>query len=171
MAGWDFNHTFKDFDRFFVGFDPIVKKITTAAEQAAKLAQEAKYPPYNIKKVDDNRYVIEMAVAGFGKQDIELELLGDKLVIKGNHKDDEAGPQFLYQGLAMRPFTRQFTLADNVEVAGAQLLNGILKIGLEAIIPEANKPKKIEIVDTPDQDEGASYEAKPEYLAEEKKVK
>ena len=157
MAGWDFNHSFKDLERFFVGVDPIVKKISAAAEQATKLAQEAKYPPYNIKKVDDNRYVIEMAVAGFGKQDIELELVGDKLIIKGNHKDDLAGPQFLYQGLAMRPFTRQFTLADNVEVAGAQLLNGILKIGLEAIIPEENKPKKIDISTEEDPDEGAYY--------------
>lgn len=168
MAGWDFNHTFKDFDRFFVGFDPIVKKIAQATEQATKLAAEAKYPPYNIKKVDDNRYVIEMAVAGFGKSDIELELVGDKLVIKGNHKDDNVGPQFLYQGLAMRPFTRQFTLADNVEVAGASLLNGILKIGLEAIIPEENKPKKIDISDDFDEDEGASFEAKPELLNEGK---
>lgn len=154
---WDINHTFKDFDRFFVGFDPIVKKIATAAEQATKLAQEAKYPPYNIKKVDENRYVIEMAVAGFGKQDIELELVGDKLVIKGNHTEDQTGLQVLYQGLAMRPFTRQFTLADNVEVAGASLINGILKIGLEAIIPEENKPKKIDISTEEDPDEGASY--------------
>jgi len=170
MTGWNFNHTFKDFDRFFVGFDPIVKKIATAAEQAAKLAQEAKYPPYNIKKVDENRYVIEMAVAGFGKQDIELELVGDKLVIKGNAKSgDEALPDgtypaYLYHGLAQRPFTRHFTLADNVEVAGAQLLNGILKIGLEAIIPEENKPKKIDITTDEDKDEGASF-------VDQKKVK
>lgn len=163
MAGWDFNHSFKDFDRFFVGFDPIVKKIATAAEQATKLAQEAKYPPYNIKKVDENRYVIEMAVAGFGKQDIELELVGDKLVVKGSHNDDQSDLQFLYQGLAMRPFTRQFTLADNVEIRGASLLNGILKIGLEAIIPEENKPKKIEI-----EDEEATAPSTAEYLTERK---
>lgn len=167
MAGWDFNHTFKDIDRFFVGFDPIVKKIATAAEQATKLAQEAKYPPYNIKKVADNRYVIEMAVAGFGKQNIELELNGDKLVVKGNTESDSSD-NYLYHGLAMRPFTRQFTLADNVEVAGASLINGILKIGLEAIIPEENKPKKIDITDDIDPDEGASFEAEPELLNEGK---
>ena len=165
---WNVNHSFKEFDRFFVGFDPIMKKISEASEQAMKLAAEAKYPPYNIKKVADNRYVIEMAVAGFGKQDIELELAGDKLVIKGNTSVDKDRSQLLYQGLAQRPFTRQFTLADNVEVAGASLINGILKIGLEAIIPEENKVKKIDITDEVDPDEGASFEAKPEFLVEKK---
>jgi len=163
---WDFNHSFKDFDRFFVGFDPLVRKISEATEQATRLAQEAKYPPYNIKKVDDNRYVIEMAVAGFGKQDIELELAGDKLVVKGCHNQQQTESQFLYQGLAMRPFTRQFTLADNVEIRGAQLLNGILKIGLEAIIPEANKPKKIDIQDGDEDEDTAPSTA--EYIAERK---
>ncbi len=154
MAGWDFNHSFKDFDRFFVGFDPLMKKLATAAEQTVKLAQN--YPPYNIKKIDENKYIIEMAVAGFGKQDIEMELDGDKLVIRGNVKAGEPAeqdsngewtwPQMMYQGLAMRPFTRQFNLADNVEIRNAQLLNGILRIGLEAIVPESRKVK-IEIQD------------------------
>jgi molecular chaperone IbpA len=171
-----FDHTFTQFpfDRFFVGFDPIVKKLSDAAEQATKMAQEVKYPPYNIKKIDENRFVIEMAVAGFCKQDIEIELAGDKLVIKGNahagepaerdSKGDWTWPQVLYQGLAMRPFTRTFTLADNVEVAGAELLNGILKVVLEAIVPEANKPKKIEITDP-------SEQTSAEFLTEKKENK
>lgn len=150
---FDVNHKFKDFDRFFVGFDPLVKRLSEAAEQTVKLAQN--YPPYNIKQIDENRYVIEMAVAGFGKQDIEVELADSKLVIKGNVKSGEEAekdskgewtwPTFLYQGLAMRPFTRQFTLADNIEIHNAKLVNGILKIALEAIIPEEKKSKKIEI--------------------------
>ena len=96
-----------------------------------------------------------MAVAGFGKQDIEIELQDSKLIIKGNvtsgepaekdSKGEWTWPQVLYQGLAMRPFTRQFTLADNVEIHNAELVNGILKIVLEAIIPEEKKPVKIEI--------------------------
>ena len=149
-------HKFKDFDRFFVGFDPLVKKLTEAAEQTVKLAQN--YPPYNIKKIDENKYTIEMAVAGFGKQDIEVELADSKLVIKGNVQQGEPAeqdskgewtwPSFLYQGLAMRPFTRQFTLADNVEIRNAELFNGILKIVLEAIIPEEKKPVKIEVKET-----------------------
>jgi molecular chaperone IbpA len=170
----DHNFAQFPFDRFFVGFDPVVKKLTDAAEQATKLAQEVKYPPYNIKKVDDNRFVIEMAVAGFARQDIDLELVGDKLIIKGNthagepaeqdSKGEWTWPQMLYQGLAMRPFTRQFTLADNVEIKNAELLNGILKIVLEAIIPEANKPKKIEIKDPT---ETGAVSTK-EFLAEQK---
>lgn len=153
---WDVNHRFKDFERFFVGFDPFLKKINTMAEETAKLATN--YPPYNIKKIDDNRYIIEMAVAGFTKQDIEIELADDRLIIKGNTKAGEPAeqtssgdwlwPQVLYQGLAMRPFTRTFNIADNVEIRGANLLNGILRIALEAIIPEHKKPKKIEIQDS-----------------------
>lgn len=143
------------FDRFFVGFDPLVKKLSEATEQTLKAAQN--YPPYNIKKIDENKYVIEMAVAGFGKQDLEIELVEDKLVIKGNVRSGEPAeqdsngewtwPAFLYQGLANRPFTRSFNLADNVEIRNASLLNGILKIALEAIIPEHKKPKKIDIQD------------------------
>jgi molecular chaperone IbpA len=173
MAGWDFNHTFKDLDRFFVGFDKVAERMATVADETAKLA--TKYPPYNLKKIDDNRYTIEMAVAGFGKQDLEIEIVDDKLIIKGNVKSGEPAeqdsrgewtwPQILHQGLAMRPFTRTFSLADNVEIRGASLLNGILKIALEAIIPEHKKPKKVEI-DTEEETSAAPSTA--EFLAERK---
>jgi molecular chaperone IbpA len=145
----------KDFDRFYVGFDEIAKKLNSAASQAQTVA--AKYPPYNLKKIDENKYTIELAVAGFAKQDLEIEIVDDKLIIKGNThagepaEQDSTGewtwPQMLHHGLAMRPFTRTFTLSDNVEIRGASLLNGILKIVLEAIIPEHKKPKKVEIAD------------------------
>jgi molecular chaperone IbpA len=150
---WNHTHSFKDFDRFFVGFDKVVEKMSAVADQTAKLASN--YPPYNLKKIDENKYIIEMAVAGFGRQDLEIEIVDDKLTIKGNVKSGEPAeqdsqgewtwPHVLYQGLAMRPFTRTFNLADNVEIRGASLLNGILKIVLEAIIPEHKKPKKVEI--------------------------
>ena len=126
--------------------------MSRAAEQTVKLAQN--YPPYNIKKIDENKYTIELAVAGFAKQDLDIEIVEDKLIIKGNTHagedvDSDPGvlfqPQMLYHGLAMRPFTRTSTLSDNVEIRGASLLNGILKIALEAIIPEHKKPKKVEI--------------------------
>lgn len=149
----NFTHTFKDLDRFFVGYDKVAQRLTDLADQATTLA--AKYPPYNLKKIDENKYIIEMAVAGFARQDLELELADNKLIIRGNVKSGEPAeqdsqgtwtfPQVLYQGLAMRPFTRTFSLADNVEIQGADLMNGILKIVLEAIIPEQKKPKKIEI--------------------------
>lgn len=155
----------KNFDRFFVGFDPLLQRLATAAEQTAKLAHN--YPPYNIKKIDDNKYVIELAVAGFGRQDLEIEIIDDKLIVKGNaHADTEdAGtwPQILYQGLAQRPFTRTFNLADNVEIRGATLLNGILKVALEAIVPEHKKPKKI-VID----DEESSAPSTAEYIADMK---
>ena len=159
---WNHTHSFKDLDRFFVGFDKVAEKIASVADQAQTLA--AKYPPYNLKKIDENKYTIELAVAGFGKQDLEIEIVDDKLVIKGNHEEERTGPQFLYQGLAMRPFTRTFTLSDNVEIRGASLLNGILKIALEAIIPEHKKPKKVEIAD----EEETSAPSTAEYLAERK---
>jgi molecular chaperone IbpA len=160
----------KDFDHFYVGFDEIAKKLNSAASQAQTVA--AKYPPYNLKKIDENKYTIELAVAGFAKQDLEIEIVDDKLIIKGNThagepaEQDSAGewtwPQMLHHGLAMRPFTRTFTLSDNVEIRGASLLNGILKIVLEAIIPEHKKPKKVEIAD---EEEAPS---KKEFLAEGK---
>ncbi len=145
---------FKNLDSFFVGFDEIGKRLIEAQNQAASCT---KYPPYNLKKIDENRYTIELAVAGFAKQDLEIEIADDKLIIKGNthagepteqdSKGEWTWPQVLHQGLAMRPFTRTFTLADNVEIRGATMLNGILKIALEAIIPEHKKPKKVEIND------------------------
>jgi molecular chaperone IbpA len=170
---WDFNHSFKDFDRFFVGFDKVAEKMASVADQAQVLAN--KYPPYNLKKIDDNKYTIELAVAGFAKQDLEIEIVDDKLIIKGNihsgepaeqdSKGEWTWPLMLHQGLAMRPFTRTFTLSDNVEIRGASLLNGILKIVLEAIIPEAKKPKKVAINDD---EETPSAPSTAEYLAERK---
>lgn len=169
---WNHNHSFKDLDRFFVGFDKVAEKMAQVADQTAKLATN--YPPYNLKKIDDNRYTIELAVAGFAKQDLEIEIVDDKLIIKGNthagepaeqdSKGEWTWPLMLHQGLAMRPFTRTFSLADNVEIRGASLLNGILKIALEAIIPEHKKPKKVDIQD----EEETSAPTTAEYLAERK---
>ena len=146
---------FKDFDKVFVGFDDQFNKMAKMHDDLTKSIPN--YPPYNIKKTGDNTYVIELAVAGFAKQDLEIEIVDDKLIIKGRTHSGEPAeqdsngqwtwPQVLYQGLAMRPFTRTFALSDNVEIRGASMLNGILKIALEAIIPEHKKPKKVEIND------------------------
>lgn len=170
---WNHTHSFKDFDRFFVGFDKVAEKLAAAQDQAQALA--AKYPPYNLKKIDENRYTIELAVAGFAKQDLEIEIVDDKLIIKGNthagepaeqdSKGEWTWPQVLHNGLAMRPFTRTFTLSDNVEIRGASLLNGILKIALEAIIPEHKKPKKVEINN---EEETSAAPSTAEFLAERK---
>jgi molecular chaperone IbpA len=134
---------FKNFEKFGVGFDDVLDRMTEFSEEVAKNIPN--YPPYNIKKTDDNTYVIEMAVAGFGKQDIEIVTEGDKLVIKGKVDSDTEEATTLYQGLAFRPFTRMFTLNDQVEVQNAEMVNGLLKVALERIIPESKKPKTVEI--------------------------
>ena len=134
----------KDFGKFGVGFDDLFDRISEFHDNVAKNIPN--YPPYNIKKVEDNRYVIEMAVAGFGKSDIEITTEDDKLVIKGNvESDDTPQDDLLWQGLALRPFTRMFTLNDQVEVNNAEMINGLLKVTLERIIPESKKPKKVEV--------------------------
>ena len=130
-----------------VGFDRVFRTL----EDMTKAASVAVgYPPYNIKKVDDNKYVVELAVAGFAKQDIELELHENTLTIKGNTSLDTAlkdgiDVTYLHKGIADRNFVRKFTLADSVEIQNASLINGMLKIWLEHIIPESKKPVKINI--------------------------
>lgn len=132
-----------------IGFEPILKKLAEISETFPKVPT---YPPYNIRKIDENKYVIEMAVAGFGKQDLELELQDGTLTIKGNVSTDES--EYIYKGIAERAFTRQFTLADTVEIKNADLINGMLKIWLERFIPEEKKPKKINIGETPSEHNG-----------------
>jgi molecular chaperone IbpA len=103
------------------------------------------YPPYNIKKNDDNHYTIEIAVAGFGQQDIDIEMADGKLIVRGNVKTEEDQDNFLFKGIANRAFTRSFVLNDEVVVNDAEMLNGMLKIFLERLIPEHKQPKKIAI--------------------------
>jgi molecular chaperone IbpA len=133
-----------------VGFDDVLKNL----EQMTRAAHKGipSYPPYNIKKVSENRYVIELAVAGFAKHDLELELKEGVLSVKGKTSldtltTDGIDQTYLYKGIADRAFTRQFTLADSVEIKNAELINGMLKVWLENIIPESKKPKKIDITD------------------------
>jgi len=136
---------FKDFDKLFVGFDDQWSRMSKLHDEITKNIPN--YPPYNIYKADENKYVIELAVAGFGKQDVEITLDGDKLIVKGEAKDDSQA--FLYKGIATRAFTRSFVVDDQVVVNSAQMINGMLKIFLERIIPEHRKPKQIEISDEP----------------------
>lgn len=135
----------KNFDQFFVGFDDQFNRLAKLHDNFAKNIPN--YPPYNIKKVDDNKYVIEIAVAGFSKSEIEIELKDDTLVVKGQANDSK--DDYLFKGIGMRDFTRTFALNDQVEIKGAGLMNGMLKIALERIIPEHKKPRKIEVADEP----------------------
>lgn len=140
-----FGPGFKDFDKFFVGFDDQFNKMAKIHDDLTKNIPN--YPPYNIKKTGDNTYVIELAVAGFAKQDIEIELADGKMLIKGNTQNDETEDNFLFKGIAARNFTRTFALDDQIEIQDAELMNGMLKVFLERIIPDHKKPKKVEIKD------------------------
>lgn len=166
MTNWkvDHNHVFGDlakFDKFFVGYDGLLKRFADAQESISKVVPN--YPPYNIAKVDDNKYVIEMAVAGFGKHNLNIELANNTLVISGDTSGDSSQGSYLYKGIADRSFARTFNIADTVEIKNAELINGMLKVWLENIIPESKKPKKIEINDS------QSSQTSKQYLTEEKK--
>lgn len=149
---------FKDFDKVFVGFDDVYNRLAKTHDDLAKSIPN--YPPYNIRKTGDNTYVIEVAVAGFAKQDIEITFEDNKLTVVGKSSDD--GDNFLFKGIANRAFTRTFALDDKIEIQDAALVNGMLKIALERIIPEHKKPKKIEVKET----EGTSKKSKKELLVE-----
>lgn len=133
----------KDFDRFFIGFDDHFANLQKLHEDLSKNIPN--YPPYNIKKVDENHYTIEIAVAGFGQQDIDIEMKDGKLVVRGNITNDTEEENFLFRGIANRAFTRTFALNDEIEVKDAEIFNGMLKIALERLIPEHKQPKKIAV--------------------------
>jgi len=134
---------FKDFDKVFVGFDEQFNRMAKMHDDLTKSIPN--YPPYNIKKTGDNTYVVELAVAGFARQDIEIELADNKMIVRGNTASEEDEKNFLWKGIANRNFTRTFALEDQVEVKDAEMLNGMLRVFLERIIPEHKKPKKVEV--------------------------
>jgi molecular chaperone IbpA len=144
----NFGPSLKDFDKVFVGFDDQFNKLVKLHDEVAKNIPN--YPPYNIKKVDDNKYIIEMAVVGFGKSDVEIEMVDGKLIIRGNLRNDDRDTTetYLFKGIADRAFTRMFALGDHIEVKNAELINGMLKVFLEQLVPEHKKPKKIAVNDS-----------------------
>lgn len=131
----------RDFDKFFVGFDDQFGKLQKLHDDMTKNIPN--YPPYNIRKTGENTYTIEVAVAGFGQNEIDIEIDGDKLVIRGNVTNQEQEDNFLFKGIATRAFTRSFAIDDKIEVKDAELFNGMLKVFLERMIPEEKKPKKV----------------------------
>jgi molecular chaperone IbpA len=152
----------KDLDKFFVGFDDSFNRLAKLHDEVAKNIPN--YPPYNIKKVEDNKYVVELAVAGFAKTDVEITFEDGKLMVAGKAADDSDNETFLFKGIANRAFNRTFVLNDQVEIQNAEMMNGMLKIFLERIIPEHKKPKKIEIAEKPVKEKAKS---KAELLTED----
>jgi molecular chaperone IbpA len=113
---------------------------------ATRLEQGNSFPPYNIKSDDENKYQITMAVAGFSRDDLDISSEQNVLTVSGNREQEtEDDAQYLYRGIATRSFQRRFNLADHVRVTGAELENGLLHIFLERELPEAMKPRSIEI--------------------------
>lgn len=134
---------FKDFDKVFVGFDDQFANFAKLHEELTK--DIPNYPPFNVKRTDENHYTIEMAVAGFAQADIDIEMNDGKLIVRGNVKSDDSAEDYLHRGIATRAFTRAWGVGDEYEVKDAELLNGMLKIALERLIPEEKKPKKIAV--------------------------
>ncbi|MFM4870449.1 Hsp20 family protein [Aeromonas caviae] len=125
--------------RSAIGFDRLATLIESAASNG-----NAGYPPYNIEQLGDSDYRISMAVAGFTHEELELSFQENLLTVKGS-KQADTERNYLYQGIAERGFERRFQLADYVRVKGADLKNGLLHIDLVREVPEAMKPRKIEI--------------------------
>jgi molecular chaperone IbpA len=128
--------------RHSVGFDNLFDQLNRTF---ASGKSENTYPPHNVVKLDDTHYVIEVAVAGFAEDEIDVELKENILTVKGEQAKKEDEVEYLHKGISARNFTRTFPLAEHIEVRGATVKNGILAIALEQLVPEEEKAKKIAI--------------------------
>ena len=128
--------------RSTVGFDSLASML----DQVASFDEGPdNYPPYNIERLTENEYRITMAVAGFGKEDVKIEVKENTLSIRGEKKDADNDRTFLHRGIASRAFERRFQLADHVEVRGADVKDGLLSVDLEREVPERLKSRTIEV--------------------------
>jgi molecular chaperone IbpA len=123
------------FDRFFDAFDGL----------SADKFTPSTFPPHNIVKIDDNNYLVELAVAGFSDEDISIEVVKNQLEISGKKTEKDANRSYLHQGIGTRSFKKTVHMAATVQVKGASLADGILTVELENVIPEENLPKRIPI--------------------------
>jgi molecular chaperone IbpA len=131
-------------NRALVGFDRIFDDM----ERRFATQVTSNYPPYNIAKIGDNRYQIDLAVTGFMKEEVTVTVEANELTIRGERKrDDNAEIEYLHRGLALRDFERTFTLAEHMKVRSASVQNGILHIEIEREIPEELKPRVIDVVE------------------------
>jgi molecular chaperone IbpA len=139
MTTFDFSPLF----RTSVGYD----RLASLLNSATRLDQGAGFPPYNIQRAGEDRYRITMAVAGFSQDELSITTENNRLVVSGEKPEEQESEDnaFLYRGIATRSFERRFNLAEHVKVTGARLDNGLLHIELEREIPEAMKPRSIEI--------------------------
>ncbi|RDV24709.1 molecular chaperone [Alteromonas aestuariivivens] len=130
--------------RSFIGSD----RLASLVDAATRSDNQSTYPPYNIELLGDDKYRVSMAIAGFGKNEVSIEVQDNTLTVSGQKADEEKGSEerrYLHKGISERNFERKFQLGDHVKVTGADMENGLLHIELERLIPEAKKPRKIEI--------------------------
>ncbi len=129
------------FTPYSIGFDNLFDRLFEMDIDSSN-----SYPPYNISKINDNNYLIEMALAGFNKNDIEIELADGELTVKSNKKDsNNTNTSLIHQGISKRSFIRKFTLSEEILVKNAEMKDGMLIIKLEKFVPESKKPKTINI--------------------------
>lgn len=129
-------------NRALLGFDSLFDNF----EQRFANQINNNYPPYNVIKHDDDSYEIEVAVTGFDKDEVTVEIDQNQLIVKGQRKEVELKePTYLYRGLASRDFTRTWTLAEHMEVEEGKIKNGVLTIALKRVVPEALKPRVLKI--------------------------
>lgn len=157
MTTFDFAPLF----RTSVGYDRLASLMNSAHRGESGNG----FPPYNIQKAGEDKYRITMAVAGFAESDLSITSENNRLTVAGTREEQEENEEnaYLYRGIATRSFERRFNLADHVRVRGARLDNGLLHIELEREIPEAMKPREIEI-----QSSGTLIENQPEEREEHK---
>ena len=128
--------------RASIGFDQIADMMDQVLTNDVS---QSSYPPYNIEKTADDAYQISIAVAGFSEENLEIEVRENHLIVSGNKPEDDGDRVYLHRGIATRAFERKFQLADHVRVSGADHADGMLHIYLKREVPDALKPRKIEI--------------------------
>lgn len=127
-------------DPFFIGFGPNV-------QTWSNLSNQGNYPPYNLIKIDEDNYMVELALAGFKKEDITVEQEKNVLTIKGSSESSEEN-SYIHKGIGSRSFTRTFSLSEFMEVAGVMMADGVLKVLVVRNVPEEAKPKSFDILDS-----------------------
>jgi molecular chaperone IbpA len=127
--------------RSFIGFDHLASMI----DSATRNEKQSTYPPYNIELIAEDKYRITMAVAGFAKEEVSIEVVENTLQVTGTKPSKDEERKFLHKGISERSFERKFQLGDHVKVLAADMENGLLHVDLERVVPEAKKPRKIEI--------------------------
>ena len=127
-----------------LGFETMLRDIESIMQNSVETVSD-KFPPHNIIKVNDTHYMVELAIAGFDEKEIDITVKDGLMTVKGEKQQTDNEVNYLHKGIGTRSFSKTIRLADTIEVQGAGFKNGILSIGLENIIPESKKPKKIEI--------------------------